>query len=90
MSLEIRKFITVSTAHVSFETAALLNDNVNRPCLGGTYGDYGWFLYARDDDQGEIPDDLWKVFQWVVQQGIDYVVLDRDADHIDSLPTFDW
>ena len=63
-------------------------------CAGGCYADYGWFLYAHDENSEEgsqhIPDDLFAVMTWARAYGFHYVLLDRDGDQIDGLECFDW
>ncbi|MFC5386995.1 hypothetical protein ACFPLB_13600 [Aquamicrobium segne] len=93
---EIRRFIVVSTGHVT-ETTAKLLDTIppsRWPCLGGQYGDYGWFVYAHDENAGvgsdAIPDDLFAVMTWARSQGCDYLLLDCDADQVEGLPHYEW
>ena len=94
--LDVRKFIVVSTSHVTGKTAKLLNEAPIEewPCLGGSYGEYGWFLYAHDENCGAgkdvIPDDLFAVMTWARTQGCDYLLLDCDGDTVDGLPVHDW
>ena len=95
-SFEIREFIVISTAHVSEATAKLL-DNIpakDWPCAGGAYADYGWFVYAHDENAGvgkdAIPDDLFNVMTWARKQGCDYVLLDCDGEEVEGLPVHDW
>lgn len=95
-SLDVRRFIVISTGHVTEATAKLLDDvPVDEwPCLGGRYGDYGWFVYAHDENCGvgkdRIPDDLFAVMIWARKERCDYVLLDCDGDQIDALPHHDW
>ncbi|MCG8273898.1 hypothetical protein MIC97_20650 [Aquamicrobium sp. NLF2-7] len=93
---DVRRYIVLSTSHVSEETARRL-DNIpagDWPCLGGPYGQYGWFLYAHDENAGigkdEIPADLFTVMTWTRKQGYDYLLLDCDGDEVEELPRFDW
>lgn len=93
---EVRRFLVLSTCHVSERTAKRLDDTPTAewPCLGGPYGEYGWFLYAHDENSGvgkdRIPDDLFAVMVWVRRQGCDYLLLDCDGDEIEDLPRHDW
>lgn len=93
---DLRRFIVLSTSHVSAATAKRLEDTPveDWPCLGGPYGGYGWFLYAHDENAGtgddEIPADLFAVMAWVRKQGCDYLLLDCDGDEVEGLPTYDW
>lgn len=95
-NLETLKVVTISTGHVASATATML-DNIplaDWPCAGGPYADYGWFVYAHDENCGEglqhIPDDLFAVMTWARQNGFSHILLDRDADRVDGLPFHDW
>lgn len=94
--LEIRRFVVVSTSHVTGKTANFLDTTPSRqwPCAGGRYSEYGWFFYAHDENQGAgsdaIPDDLFAVMTWARKQGCDYLLLDCDGNAVDDLPLFDW
>lgn len=93
---DVRRFIVLSTGHVTEKTAKLLDDvPVDEwPCLGGRYGQYGWFLYAHDENCGTgkdaIPDDLFAVMTWARKQGFEYLLLDCDGDEVEGLPIHDW
>ncbi len=56
-TLETRRFAVISTAHVSETTAKRLDNTPpkNWPCLGGPYGEYGWFLYALTKTRASGP-----------------------------------
>ncbi len=47
-SREAHTFVVVSTAHLTAQTARHLDNTPAKewPCVGGPYGDYGWFVYA--------------------------------------------
>ncbi len=95
-TLETRRFVVISTAHVSEATAKRLNSTPPKhwPCLGGPYGEYGWFLHAHDENAGvgsdAIPDELFDVMIWARRQRFDYILFDCDADQVAELPAFDW
>jgi hypothetical protein len=95
-TLEVRRFVVISTGHVTKATAKRLDamSPQHWPCAGGPYGPYGWFVYAHDENAGEgddaIPDDLFAVMSWARGEGFDYVLLDHDGDMIDALASFDW
>lgn len=94
--LETLTVVTISTGHVSAETAAMLDtkQSSNWPCAGGPYADYGWFLYAHEENGGEgdqhIPDDLFAVMTWARTKGFSYILLDCDACLVDDLAFYDW
>lgn len=95
-NLETLKVVTISTGHVTSATATMLDSTpcAHWPCAGGAYADYGWFVYAHDENCGEgpqhIPDDLFAVMTWARQNGFSHILLDRDADQVDGLPFHDW
>ena len=94
--IETDRFVTISTGHVSHETGQMLDDTepAKWPCVGGSYADYGWFVYAHEENCGIgdqcIPDDLFAVMVWARKNGASHVLLDRDGDRIDDLEWFDW
>lgn len=95
--LEIRKLLVLSTSHVTKATADLLNSTdaaTEWPGCGGPYGEYGWMFYCSEENNGEgdrhIPDELFAVMQFARANGCDNVLLDRDSDPVDGLPTWEW
>ncbi|CAM5277496.1 hypothetical protein ATER59S_00342 [Aquamicrobium terrae] len=93
---ETHRFVVLSTAHVTAATARLLNDTraEDWPCAGGPYGNYGWFVYAHEENlqvgARAIPDDLFGIMQWARKLRFKYILLDCDADTVDGLATYDW
>jgi hypothetical protein len=67
---------------------------------------FGWLLWVPDDPEAraaEYPDDpdsedsqdgvpaeVLTLWRYARSLGCDYVLLDRDAERIDGLPTWDW
>jgi hypothetical protein len=94
--VEIRKMLVLSTGHISKATADYLTKTPAQdwPFCGGTYGPYGWFFYAHDENAGEgdqaIPDDLWACMVFARAQGCPNLLLDEAGDHTDELPSYDW
>ncbi|CAX24287.1 conserved protein of unknown function [Methylorubrum extorquens DM4] len=93
---DVRNFVVVSTAHLTEPTARCLDRTpANQwPCLGGPYGEYGWFVYAHDENShagpDPIPDDLFGVMTWGRKHGFDYILFDCDGDLIEDLSSHDW
>ncbi|WP_438747663.1 hypothetical protein [Pararhizobium sp. O133] len=88
--LEKRTIFVLGTYHVSWETADPLN---NRPFsqwsfVGGPYADYGWFVYAHDENDGTIPADLSAVMQFATSNGCTNILFDCDADQVEGLPVY--
>jgi hypothetical protein len=88
---EVRKLLCLSTAHVSKETADILDSSTpkNWPVFGFG-GEYGWVIYAHDEQDLEIPPDLWALCEYARSFDCDYIMLDCDASVIESLPTYEW
>lgn len=101
--MEIRTLDVISTSHVSKETADWLNEQGEIAAayyqdriepsihIGATI--YGWVIYADEEPENlrrHIPDDLIDVMKFVRAEGHEYVMLDRDGEVAEGLPTFDW
>ena len=55
------------------------------------YAELGYFLYCDEEAQHhDWPEDLVAVMQNARNQGTEYLLLDRDADHIEELERHDW
>lgn len=93
--LEISKMLTLSTAHITKETANLL-DNVDTPidvCIydKGTATDhYGWFLVDWALAGETIPEDLRACFKLAESKGCNWLCLDCDGAVTELLPTYEW
>jgi hypothetical protein len=94
--LEERRLLVLSTAHLSEETAKWLTET---PCdqwnfTGGLYSEYGFFVYAIDDDPAgsscKIQKDLQDVMKWARRRGFNNILFDRDAEQVVGLRTWEW
>lgn len=97
-------FLDISNQHVSEATAFWLRQQGLRAAqvqydrdpfpvitMGAT--PYGWFIYVPTVDKLrtiDIPLDLKAVLEHARANSFSYVLLDRDAEAIETLPTFDW
>lgn len=59
------------------------------------HDEYGWLIAvgsARDDHtiRAHVPHEFLAIFDKCEAEGCDWLLLDRDADGVDDLPTFDW
>ena len=104
-SLEIGKLLTISTAHISRETADLLelavkdDTDLSLPVVF-TKGEYGYVVHISEELTGDrnadlnlysdTPEDLYKCQKLAVENGCDWLVLDRDGDIADGLPVYEW
>ncbi len=94
--MRVRRFLDVSSGHLSAETWAWLDgitadDVVRGPAnrsaeiLGGRTR-HGWLVYALEDPAAPIPADLAAVLRRARQQDCEYVLLDVDAAPMAGLP----
>jgi len=88
-ALEIGKILVATTAHVTWEEAQYLDAN------GYSRGEYGWFLHVGAEDHPvagiEHPSPgLAGIIETAQRAGCVYLLLDRDADAVEGVPTYDW
>lgn len=98
--LEIARMLTISTAHISKETADLLAGDVDfgiDVCWGACLsvynkGDYGWLVFADAANTGHpgMPADLAACLRLAQENDCEWLCLDRDGDVVESLPVYDW
>jgi hypothetical protein len=86
---EIANLIVASTSHVTRQEAEYLDAN------GYSRGEYGWFLHVAKGDQPvagiEHPSPgLAGVIEAAREAGCVYLLLDRDADAVAGVPTYNW
>ena len=96
--VDIQQMICISTAHISENTAGILNDNANgiRKYAGiDVYkkDQFGWFIYidksaVRRDNPA--PDDLKHVIQFALDHNCSVLCLDNDYEPLPYLQTYDW
>jgi len=84
-TLPTSTMLILSTAHISEATAGYLQ-HMRPHCYNK--GDVGFFLMtdAQDDD----PADLAELLRLARFAGFEWIMLDRDALELASLPTFEW
>ena len=92
--MEISKILTISTAHITEETARLLDlEPKNNDMWLTVYNksNFGWFMYVHKDlDDRNIPDDLRKCLEFAKENDCDWLCLDCDADIVDGLDEYEW
>lgn len=101
MSIEISKFITLSTCHISKETDRLLSQDEIIPLTvyqkNDSHGNqYGYWIYIPQDLQENIrdlakrdsgiPKDLWNCMILAVSYCCDWLCLDADGQEITNIP----
>lgn len=89
--MEISKMITVSTAHVSTETAELL-ENGKLNIVVFDKGDYGWFIYLSNEDDYyyNIPTELNNLMKFAKDLGCEWLCLDCDGEVLEYFEVFNW
>lgn len=92
----IRRFLDVSSGHLSAETWAwldeqLADDRLREPMnsvaagIAGGRTRHGWFVYAAEE-ANDYPADLGRVCSHARSRGAEYVLLDCDAIPNQDLP----
>ncbi len=85
MSTHCRKFLDVSSAHVTQKTMEVLQN-----AAGNTLqGDYGVMFYTKDLKWVECID-LAPLISMAESEGAEYVYVDQDGPILNALPTYDW
>lgn len=94
MAPYIRKVLDLSTAHLPERYGQTLSgvDGV----VAHAY-EYGWLLWVPNDPtesseamDDEVPPEILKIQLYARGLDCDYVLLDRDGDIDDNLPTWKW
>jgi len=101
--LETPRMLVLSTGHVTRGTARDLEDYCNPGTLGEhrprtvpiafAKGEYGWIIAIlpdREEDFARWTDDLLAIRKLAIEAGCTWIMLDRDADTVEGLPTYDW
>lgn len=91
--MEIARILTLSTAHITSETADLLDNAENHIDLTiYPKGEYGWFIYISDDIEKvfNVPVDLKKCLVFANHHKCKWLCLDRDGNTTIALPMYIW
>ena len=98
--MAISKILTISTAHISKETAQLLEsananwveDEANIILAVYKKSDYGWFIFVDPFcfDDRNIPNDLLKVIKFTKDNNCEWLCLDSDGEVLDCLDVYEW
>lgn len=79
----IRKFLDLSTGHLTADTRAALDsgNNNNRFGIPCAVTDYGFFVYADEEPNDEVlPEELVKAMRHARANGCEYILFDCDAE----------
>ena len=90
MKTNERKYLEISTAHLKQKTLEGLN--AMEPPYTYEYEE-GIFMSVpaqKETNISDMPKDLRILLQYAWINGIDLIRMDRDADIIDDIPSYDW
>lgn len=88
--MEIVKTLTLSTAHISSDTARWI-DSGQSHIIAYPKADYGWFIYFGDTDKEKIlQEDIKRIFELAQAKNCDLICIDRDGEVVDGLPIYNW
>jgi hypothetical protein len=92
--LEIQKALIIGTAHIKFETSEWLMALNNGYChgLSVTNREEGFiiFIVKENIEQTNMPKELLDCLLFALKNECTILILDRDADEVNELETFEW
>ena len=95
--MEITKMLTLSTAHITEETANKLDRDPNDNNLGlciYNKGTFGWYIYLNSikdiETHHKLPDDLFKCILLAQSLNCEVLCFDCDGPEEQFLPTYEW
>ena len=96
-SVETGRYCVLSTAHLTVQTAGLLDGWASWPPterpIDIAASVYGWFVPTRSLDearQAQLPADLLRLMAFGRSRSFQFLLLDCDGDRSDDLPVHDW
>lgn len=88
-SMTIESMLVLSTGHLEHGTCTQWLDTA--PFAAFTKADYGWFVFVPEDlGEDPMPPDLLVCCQLAHARGCEWIMFDRDAPALDTLPVYDW
>lgn len=97
MEYEITKMITISTAHITEDTANKLEREVKYgtndiPLSIYAKAEFGWLIFVSDyyKDLLNMPKDLMDCLDLAKENDCEWLCLDCDGLIVPDLPTYDW
>lgn len=98
--MEITRMLTISTTHISKETADLLAGNYPMNLVPvwemsvGIYDkeEYGWYIYSTVGERihPSMPEDLAACLRLAHYHQCGVLCLDDDGEIVEGLPVYDW
>ena len=92
--MEISKMLTISTAHITEETAKRLQNDNHNGVIVYQKDEYGWFIFVDEDCmheyENEIPKELFRLMKFTKANGCDWLCLDNDGEELEYFETYEW
>lgn len=98
--LETHKMLVLSTAHLTEKTAKAIEEAAEELppfCTIDWAPSFmraeGWIWYVGEENPvvtRPFPDEFAALFSLAMENGCTWLMLDRDADPADNLPTYEW
>lgn len=95
-NLEITKMLTISTAHITEETAVMLEREVkygvdNIPLAIYNKAEFGWIIFVSEYYKDlNMPEDLMSCLDLAKENNCEWLCLDCDGLIVPDLQTYDW
>ena len=93
MSKSIERMLVLSTAHITQQTSELLAADAMGELVVYPKNGYGFFVLVPTEESQTVSDcteDLQACMALAKESGCQWLMLDRDAETIETLPTYDW
>ncbi len=85
----LRLFFDCSTAHLKQSTYDMLEQIADDGEVFTASTPYGWFVWAEEDPQPDLPDELAAIMAHARSKGAKYILFDCDAPENPELPVFE-
>lgn len=87
--MTVESMLVLSTGHLEHDTCTIWLDTA--PFAAFTKADIGWFVFVPEDlGDDPMPPDLLVCCQLARARGCAWIMFDRDAPALDTLPVYDW
>lgn len=85
--------LVLSTAHITERTSEILTSDAIDGLVAYPKGEYGFFVYVPEESSegiSDCPKDLMACIEAAKERGCEWLMLERDAETMETLPTYDW
>lgn len=89
----IEKILVCSTSNIKESTSNWLKEQVvtSENMIVYEKEEYGFFIPVIPSCVSEeIPEDIEKIVRFAIEKECDWIMIDRDAEGIEGLPTYHW